>query len=400
VIRTLNPAWGGPVEGVRSLAIEGEKHGFHTEIVCLDYPDAPWLASWSVPVHSVGSVVGNYGRTVNLDKWLDAQIRRFDAVIINGIWMYFSYATWKAATRHGVPYYLFIHGALDPWFKKNYPHKQIKKTAYWLLCERKVLRDAAATLFTTEDEKLLAHNAFWPYRCKPAVIGLGIARPSQVPDMNVKQAAYRQLASQFPAVAGRCVLLFLARIHEKKGIDLLLKAFALVKQHYRNHVVLIAGPGEQRLVASLQQLASELSMSDQVIWTGPLYDEAKWRAMRAAEVYVLPSHQENFGVSVVEALASGTPVLVSDKVNIWREIDREQAGMAAPDDLSGTVQLLTRWGELSEEEICRMSVRAWACFSRHFDIAPNSRQFFDLLRGHMHFLPTDPAVTEQHSCGA
>ncbi len=105
------------------------------------------------------------------------------------------------------------------------------------------------------------------------------------------------------------------------------------------HLV-IAGPcDDDRLLASLQAQAHDLP----VTFTGPLWNAEKWGAFAAAEAFILPSHQENFGIAVVEALACGVPVLISNKINIWREVVADQAGFAEDDTADGTVKLLTRW---------------------------------------------------------
>ena len=102
--------------------------------------------------------------------------------------------------------------------------------------------------------------------------------------------------------------------------------------------------------------------------------------MRAADMYILPSHQENFGISVVEALACHTPVLISDKVNIWREIKNDSAGLVEPDTLEGTINLLQRWVELTRSGRELMRERARTCFEKNFDIETNSRIFLDLVQ--------------------
>jgi hypothetical protein len=157
----MDPAWGGPVEGVRNIADQALAMGHSLEITCLDPPQAPWLNDSRQHVNAIGPAVGGrFGYTPKLDAWLAKNINRFDVVIVNGIWMYFSAAARRAAIRANVPYFVFTHGALDPWFKHNYPLKQIKKQVYWSLFERKVLRDAAAVLFTTAEEQMVSEGAF------------------------------------------------------------------------------------------------------------------------------------------------------------------------------------------------------------------------------------------------
>jgi glycosyltransferase involved in cell wall biosynthesis len=295
--------------------------------------------------------------------------------------MYYSYAVWKATRKTRTPYYIFIHGALDPWFKKHYPLKHLKKTAYWKAFEHKVLRDAESVLFTTNEEMNLADKAFLPYKCRPMVSGYGISRPGVKPTLP-KIDAIERVTSLHPELRGRHFLILLARIHVKKGIDLLLHAFSKTKDSLPNTALLIAGPGSPQTIEELKRLASRLGIADDVVWTGPLYGDAKWDALRAADAYVLPSHQENFGISIVEALAGGIPVLISDKVNIWREVKEAGAGLVAPDDLVGTIQLLQEWASLSSDEKSQMAQRAVRCFNQNFDLAVTSERLFEILESH------------------
>jgi glycosyltransferase involved in cell wall biosynthesis len=380
VIRSLDPSWGGPVEGARNITAQAKRHGVVAEVVCLDAPGSSWLSSWPVPVHPVGAGIAGFGYSPRLNHWFAANIRRFDGIVVHGIWMYFSIAARKAAVHNGVPYYLFIHGALDPWFKKQYPLKHIKKMVYWRLFQHKVLRDAAAVLFTSEEEKQLAHNAFHPYRCQPVVVGYGIAPPHHADARNDREALNQNLTALYPSLAGRRFLLYLGRIHEKKGIDLLLRSFARLRDEYVNYAVVVAGPGDPHTVSGLQKLGSALGIDDRIVWTGPLYGDAKWLALKAADAYVLPSHQENFGISVVEALACGTPVLITNKVNIWREVDHAKAGLIEPDDLAGTTHLLSRWSRITQGDREIMAANALQCFSANFDITSNCERIFDMLR--------------------
>lgn len=381
VIRTLNPAWGGPVQGFKNLSSQAQKRGLHVEVACVDDPSSPWLQNWHLPVHAVGKgSLGMYGYSRQLDQWLAANIQKFDAVVVHSIWMYFSYAVWKAATRHQVPYYLFIHGALDPWFQQHYPRKNLKKKLYWRLFESKVLRDAKAVLFTTEEERQLAHNAFLPYQCKPVVVGYGITSPPGSLGGIDRQAARKEISNLHPALKGRPFCLYLSRIHEKKGVDLLLESYARLNHEYQDTALVIAGPGEPATVERFKSLGRELGLQERVVWAGPLYEDAKWAAMRAADMYILPSHQENFGISVVEALACHTPVLISNKVNIWREVEGDSAGLVEADTLEGTTKLLQRWAALSGSERESMRRRARACYENHFDIETNSRIFLDLIQ--------------------
>ena len=380
VIRTLDPAWGGPVHGLMAVASAATKMGIQSEIVCLDNSDAPWLAAWNIPVHALGAAKSTYGFSGALPKWLSNNVRGFDAVVIEGIWMYFGWAASRAAVKHKVPYFVFTHGTLHPWFER-YRLKQIKKILYWRFFEHKVMRDATAVLFTTEQEKTAAHNSFRPYCCHPAVVGYGIAPP---PPGNAedKESIIRRLTSSHPDLRNRPYLLFLGRITAKKGIDLLIESFSRVKHLFPHTALVIAGPGDERFVNRLKTRASQLGLDSHIVWTGPIYDAAKWRLIRGAEAYLLPSHQENFGVSVAEALACGIPVLISNQVDIWPDIDRAGAGLVGTDDIPGIIDLLSRWQALSASEKQAMSIRAGSCFAANFDVSQSSRRLFDLIASH------------------
>ena len=121
VIHSANPAGGGPIEGIKQLAAAKGVPGCQMELVCLDAPDAPWIADFPVPLHALGPAVGSYGYTPGFIPWLKRHHSDYDVVVINGIWQYHSFATWRALRGTGKPYCVFPHGMLDPWFKKQYP---------------------------------------------------------------------------------------------------------------------------------------------------------------------------------------------------------------------------------------------------------------------------------------
>jgi glycosyltransferase involved in cell wall biosynthesis len=240
--------------------------------------------------------------------------RSHDLVIIEGIWQYHAFATWRALRVTGIPYFVYPHGMLDPWFKRTYPLKHLKKWAYWPWADYRVLRDAQAVLFTTEQERLLARQSFWLYQANEVVVGYGTSAPPG--DAEQQRELF---LSRFPQLRGQRILLFLSRIHPKKGVDLLLEAFAAVASSDPRLQLVIAGPDQVGWQAQLQQRAAALGIADRITWPGMLSGDLKWGAFRAAELFCLPSHQENFGIVVAEALACGLPVTIAEPVNIASE---------------------------------------------------------------------------------
>ena len=133
VIHSVNPAGGGPIQGIRSITPLLDHLRVTTEILCLDPPDAPWLHDFPIPVHAVGPGLKGYGYTPRLLRWLRASAASFDAVIIHGLWLYASFGTWVAlrpspAARGKPPYFVYPHGMLDPWFQQARPLKAIRNT--------------------------------------------------------------------------------------------------------------------------------------------------------------------------------------------------------------------------------------------------------------------------------
>jgi glycosyltransferase involved in cell wall biosynthesis len=243
---------------------------------------------------------------------------------------------------------------------------------YWPWAEYRVLRDAQAVLFTTEEERLLARQTFAPYRVNEAVVGFGISEPPR----GERALFYRR----YPELQGKRIVLFLGRLHPKKGCDLLISAFATLCTRDPALRLVMAGPDSGGYQAVLMRQAELRGIADRICWTGMIKDELKWSAYQSAEVFVLPSHQENFGISVAEALACRVPALISDKVNIWREIDAEQCGLVGHDTPAGTLELLEKWLTLSDIQRERMGANGLACFRKHFHIEATTSRLLATLR--------------------
>jgi glycosyltransferase involved in cell wall biosynthesis len=361
VIASIRAAGGGPAEAVRSLSAVHQRDGHSVEVASLDDPADPEVHNFPLQVYALGPAHNTYSFAPAFVPWLRQNRARYDAIIVNGLWQYHSFGAWRALRGTTTPYYVFPHGMLDPWFKRTFPLKHAKKWLYWPWADYRVLRDARAVLFTCEQEKLLAPQSFALYRARPVVTGLGTTKP---PD-DVDSATF---LDRYPELRGKRLLLFMGRLHPKKGCDLLLEAYAATLANAPAWRLVFAGPDASGWQPTLRSRADALGIADRIVWTGMLRDTLKWSAFAAAEVFVLPSHQENFGIAVVESLACGIPVLISREVNIWREIEAANAGFVAPDTLEGTTSLLARWQQLPEADRTTMRRNARECFAQHFDI--------------------------------
>ena len=344
-------------------------------MVSLDSPDAPFLTQSPLQVYPLGPAHLHYAYSARFVPWLRSNANRYDAVIVNGIWQYHSFGTWQALHGSQTPYVLFTHGMLDPWFKKEYPLKHAKKWMYWPWGEYRVLRDARAVLFTCEEERRLARKSFWLYKCHEVVVSYGTAKPE-----GDSSAETREFLAHYPELQGKRIALFMGRIHPKKGCDLLIEAFAKVLGQRPDWHLVIAGPDQVGIRESLHYRAAELGIAPRVTWTGMLSGTMKWGALRSAEVFVLPSHQENFGIAVAEALAVGTPTLISNKVNIWREIETDGAGIVSEDTLDGAQQLFQSYVNLPEQKQTQMRIAALDCFDQRFEIKKAAGALHSVLR--------------------
>ncbi len=373
----MNPAHGGPAQGIRHSIPSLLNLGIANEVVCCDSEQASWIGSDPFPVHAVGPGKFSYAYSAHLQSWLGHNLPRFDAVIVHGLWQWPSQATLRSlrnlkasrtkllAGREPL-LYVMPHGMLDPWFQRD-PSRRLKafrNSIYWSFFERHVVNSSNALLFTCEEELRLARGTFRGYRPKREVnIGYGIAEP---PVFNSRMHA--AFHSKCPELRSKPYFLFLGRIHPKKGVDLLIQAYeAVLKTESLKTTVfpdlVIAGPGWDSNYG--RELKASLPQPARVHALDMLEGDAKWGALHGCQAFILPSHQENFGIAVVEALACNKPVLISDKVNIWREIEKDGAGFVAPDSLEGTIKLLMAQKNQPPEP---HTTRFRDCFSKHFCI--------------------------------
>jgi glycosyltransferase involved in cell wall biosynthesis len=376
VVSSLNPEGGGPAEGVRQLCDKAQLLGHRCEVATLDASDAAWLTGFPCGVRAFGPARSTYRYAPKLLAWLRENAGRYEAIIVNGLWQYHGFAVWRALRGKSTPYFVFTHGMLDPWFKREYPLKHVKKWLYWPWAEYRVLRDARAVLFTCEEERLLARKSFWLYRANEAVVRYGTPGPSG--DVGAQREAF---LSRYPELRGKRVLLFLGRVHPKKGCDLLVRAFsALAGTDPTLHLVM-AGPDPSNWQEELQRPLLATRLERRVTWTGMLTGDLKWGALFASEAFVLPSHQENFGIAVAEALACGVPVLISNKVNIWREVSADEAGLVANDTLEGTMEVIESWLAATPTRRAQLASNALHCFRNRFHIDAAARSLLSVLDG-------------------
>ncbi len=371
IICSTEPESGGPIEALRRISEVLTRDGHEIHVASLESQQKIEKCGLNLRLTGMGPGTGRYSYTGSFAPWLKQKAGDYDAVIVHGIWNYSSAGVWRALRNHRTPYFVFVHGMMDPWFSQHYPLKHIAKQIYWTLVEGHALHKARRVLFTCGEEMARARGVFRGPGYRGQVVLYGTADPSVDPI-----AARADFAAAFSALKDRRFLLFLSRIHPKKGCDLLLRAFADCLAGAPSDLdLVIAGPDQVGLVGTLKQIADKLGIAHRVHWPGMLKGNLKWGAFLAADAMILPSHQENFGFVVAEAMACSAPVLISNKVNIWREVEAARAGFVEPDTEEGTRNLIRRFLAIPADEHAAMRRNAREGFLRYFHIEESARDF-------------------------
>ena len=381
VIPSMNPKGGGPCQGIRNAVPEMKKLGIQNDVVCFDEENDTFLEKDPFTVFTLGKSKTPWAYQKKLIPWLQQNAQNYDAIIVHGIWLYHSFASIKAISNYrkknvsSPKIYVMPHGMLDPYFQqsKERKFKAYRNNILWSLIENKVINSADGILFTCEEELLLARTTFPNYKPKKEInVGYGIQAPPMY-----QESMKNTFMATVPQWNQKPFILFLSRIHHKKGVDLLIKAYQkLEKESGHLPQLIIAGPVDHPYGKEMQKLAST---SKNILFTGMLSGEAKWGAFYESEVFALPSHQENFGIAVVEALACSIPVLISNKVNIWREIEKENAGIVRKDSFDGATQMLKDYMSKSSDERHLIKENAFKTYQKYFTIKQAARQFIKAI---------------------
>lgn len=382
VIGSVDIRNGGTTSHVFSISRIWESFGHTCHVLSLDSLDAACVAASPIKTIAIGPSKGladlsrklpflRYGFTPALLRWMRRNAAAYDVIILNGFWNYTSLGCWRALRKSEVPYFVCPHGMLDPWLKSRNRFRHFLRSAFWFLVESRVARDARGVIFACEEERRLACNEFINQDVSTFVIRYGAENPAADAENSPAQAPTN--------THGRRLILFLGRIHEKKGLDLLISAFSEIQHQFPEFDLCIVGPDHNGLAPKLKKLALDRNVAGRIHWADMLVGQEKRSAYLSAEFFVLPSHQENFGISVTEAMAFSLPVLITDKVNIWREVVEANAGICVPDTHAGVRDGLIRMCALAPENRMQMANNAQRCFVEKFDLDKNAREFLALL---------------------
>lgn len=330
VIPRLAIQCGGPVTAVLGMTSALSKAGVEVRLITTDHWSEGRPDKIECDTKFYPCLFGPWQFSPKLNRALPDEVAWADVVNLHTLWSFPTAAAARMCRKMDVPYILRPCGMLDSWSRAQ---KSLKKHLYTALIERRIINGAASLWFTSEEERRGAQS--FNYLCADTVIPLGLA-PEAYKDLPPAGAFRRQ----HPELEKRRYVLFLGRVTPKKQTGLLLKAYARVCSEFPDVSLVIAGPDEGTYLRELKQLAKSSGVDDRVLFTGPLRGQNVQAALRDSEVFVLPSLHENFGVSVIEALACSVPVVLSNLVNLAADISRSEAGLAITPDEESLVQSL------------------------------------------------------------
>ena len=326
VIPSIGPLRGGPSVAMGLIARALHDAGVSVDVATTNDNDSELLrVPIGTPVDEDGVRYWYFTRSsypyttsAGLAKWLRTRIREYDIVHAHALFSFSTTAAALAASRNRIPYIIRPLGTLASYGMQQHP---ALKQLSWLMLERRLLKRAAAVHFTSEAEREEAAR-------------LGDWRSVVVP-LGVEPVPVNRRASDTALT-----FLFLSRLHPKKRVDLLLRAFALAHATDGSMRLLIAGRGEDAYVSEMTELARSLGIAPSVEWLGHVTGPRKLAALERAHAFVLPSVNENFGIAPVEALAAGLPVVLTRGVAIHREVEAADAGIIAGDDADSLAKAL------------------------------------------------------------
>lgn len=336
IVSGLDPRTGGVVNALEGLASALSDTDLSIEVAASYRAECDWsvaerLSDRGVAVTKIGPVKTPMEWHADLKSIVRQSVSQADVVHIHGVWEEIQHQAARACQSLGKPYICSPHGMLDPW---SLGQSKLRKAIYRRLRLTRNLNRASRIHCCSRIEGQLLE----PLGLKPPHIvepnGLDFREFDPLPEAG-------RFRSKHPQLANQKVILFLSRLHHKKGLDLLFPAFA--EADLQDTTLVLAGPCDPAYRIELDKMvaASGLS-SDRVFFVGMLHGPARIEAMVDADVFVLPSYQENFGIVVAESLAAGTPVLISDQVNIWPEIEEAGVGIVCQTNVPSLVEAMQR----------------------------------------------------------
>ncbi len=357
VVPSIAEEASGPTYSVVRLCESLIEQGLQVTLAALDSPVPsllPFLKNFPI-----GLGPRRLGSSPAMRRWLDEQVQagQVDVLHNHSLWMLPNVYPGQVARRHGVPLIVAPHGTLSVWAKQS---GSKLKHLFWPLLQRPAL--TATTCFHATSMSEYEDIRRIGFRQPVAIIPNGI----DIPELSLRQPSALR------------TLLFLGRIHPVKGLDLLLPAWHAVQDRYPDWQLRIVGPDNRGYLSDMQQLASELKL-ERVAFSGALFGPYKWQAYQQAELFVLPTYSENFGMAVAEALALGTPAIVSKGAQ-WAGLETHSAGWWIDIGLDPLIACLDNALSRTTIELAQMGMRGRQWMVNAYSWSHIGKQMADTYR--------------------
>ena len=367
IIHTLDPALGGPSNAILDHSEMLVKCGFFVDILTSDKNNKLKSKNKNKKIKIInrGPPLNKYGINIKLILWLFNNKNKYDYFIIHELWRIYTLLA-RILLKN---YVVFIHGQLDPFFKKNL-FKRIKKQIYWFLIERKNLINSNSILLTSENEKKLLNDTYVNTSgIKKKVVKYGLYK-RKFEKNKISKAFYEK----FKSLKNKKFYLFLGRFHEKKGCEIIINTIYQLKKKF-NDFVLMAGPlNGTTYEKKIFSLIKKYELENKIIISDILTGEIKWGAINQSKATILPSHGENFGVSLIESLSLSKPVITTNKVNIYKEILKYKAGLVSNNTTNSFKKIFSEFDKYNSKKLNKMSINAKKCFDDKFNLNLNKKK--------------------------
>ena len=359
VTPSMSHSWGGPSVVVSELTSELAQRGVKCEIVTahgyrvgtgqVPTPDVP-ITSYATALPA--RFWTGYSREIS--RFLKGKTAGYDLVHVHEIWHFPAFIAFRTARKYKVPYVVTLHSELSDWGLRQ---KALKKRLYRQCVLDRMLHGAGLIHAITDAEK-------------EQVLKLGFENPVEVVPNGIQPASFEvlpgpsRLLQRFPALNGKRVILFLGRLHPKKGLDILARSFSIIANRFKDVMLLVAGPDKFGTRERMVSILRSKGLLDRTVFTGLLTDQDKLAAMSCADLFVLPSRSDALGVAVLEAMAARLPVIITANCE-FPEVSENKAGLVVELNEEAFAEAISRL--LSNPDLCgHMGQQGHKLVAKHY----------------------------------
>jgi len=367
--------YGGPVHSLHLLLKELKRQEFNIQVytTTLFQKDNMYMERIvdGVPVKyfPITTLSGTYGYSPGLRIHLKNTVQLFNIVIISSTWEYSTYTAMSVCAGNNVPFIFIPRGMLQ---RRTFRSKFWKKYPYYKLFLENLIKNSSFIVYTTELEKSRTEDIIGLHR-SGVIIPNGI--DTGIIDTMISKEMFYEI---YPELERKTIITFLGRFVWTKGLNNLILAFAKLSKEFPDVHLVLAGDGEEGYKRKMQRWIKRGSIEDRVSFTGFLTGSMKFSLLKASDIFVLPSYSENFGMALVEAMAAGVPVLTTNRVGIYKEVERERAGFVVTPDPESIYYGLKKL--LIEPDLRKLlSQRGRSLVLKYFDIKIVAKRYIKLF---------------------